>query len=158
MLLMDFYHKCSVFCSDVTLCLERLSSVSCTCSHSDGLGALLNLQASNICPELFQREAIKPYPCDRLCSVFIFVQFFYCYRNDFVCWALEEMIAASGPMICSPLGLDFPPRGISLSPWNQHHRRVLGSRALRYAFVANKDRFLSCSCELLHFRLEHVVW
>lgn len=55
-------------------------------------------------------KAIKKDPCCRLCLVSSEVS--HCFRNDFVCWALEENVGASGQMICGPSGLDFLSRGI----------------------------------------------
>lgn len=84
----------------------------CTCCHGDGLGAPMNPEMSN---QIFVQsssaeKAIKKDPCCRLCLVSSEVS--HCFRNDFVCWALEENVGASGRMICSPSGLDFLSRGI----------------------------------------------
>lgn len=60
-----------------------------------------------------------------------------------MCRALEENIAASGRLICSPPGLDFLSQGnfcIHLNSTRHARTRV---KVWRYIFVTNEDGFRS---------------
>lgn len=108
-----FNRSRKMFCFEIQFCCRGDYQVCthCTCCHGDGLGAPMNPEMSN---QIFVQsssaeKAIKKDPCCRLCLVSSEVS--HCFRNDFVCWALEENVGASGQMICGPSGLDFLSRG-----------------------------------------------